>query len=124
MKQTVTAKNGAPPGGPYSQGIRAGDFLFVSGQGPRNPQTNEMPENFKEQVRQCLNNVRVIVEAGGGTMDQVVKVNAYLADMTYFSEWNEVYKEFFKEPYPTRTTVGVHMPKILVEVDVIVYLGQ
>ncbi|NLN18864.1 MAG: deaminase [Firmicutes bacterium] len=121
MKEQIIAQ-GAPRGaGPYSQGLKAGNLIFVSGQGPVDPSTGKVIEgSIKDQVRRTLNNVRAILEAAGSDLTMVVKVNAYLSDMNDFPAFNEVYKEFFHEPYPCRTTVGANLPAgFSVEIDCI-----
>jgi len=119
MRQTVMAENGPPPAGPYSHAVVAGGFAFISGQGPVNPETGTMPDAFPDQVRQTFENVRTILEAAGSSLDDVVKVNAYVTDLTRFSEFNEVYKEFFDHDPPARTTVAAALLGMLVEVDCI-----
>jgi reactive intermediate/imine deaminase len=95
----------------------------VAGQGPADPKTGAIAESFREQVQQCLANVRAIVEAAGAKMADVVKVHAYLKDMTDFAVYNEVYQSFFPEPYPARTTVQSNLQGFLVEIDAIVALS-
>ena len=122
MREQITAAKGAKPAGPYSHAITcSGTLVFVSGQGPSNPATGEMPDTFKEAARQTLENVKVIVEAAGATMADVVKVHAYLRDMDDFATFNEVYRTFFSDPYPARTTVQSDL-KIPIEIDVIAVL--
>jgi len=122
MKKHEIAIDGAPgPAGPYSQGIRFGDLLFVAGQRPADPKTGAIPDGIAAQTRQALDNVRAILDAGGSSTDGVLKVNVYLTDLGDFAAMNEVYKEYFREPYPVRTTVGVALRGILVEIDAIAY---
>jgi 2-iminobutanoate/2-iminopropanoate deaminase len=83
-----------------------------------------MPDSFEEQVRQTLNNVKSILEAAGSDLDHVVKVNAYITDLTRFSEFNAVYKEFFGQDPPARTTVATALLGILVEVDCVAIVKQ
>ena len=126
-KQRITTKSGAAPVGPYSQGLRAGDFIFVSGQGPLDPETGQIVgDNIEEQTARVLENIRAILEAGGATMADVVKANAYLNDMTLFDRYNKVYVTYFPDPKPARTTVGTKLPLkgILVEIEVIAYVGK
>jgi 2-iminobutanoate/2-iminopropanoate deaminase len=100
-------------------------LVFISGQGPVNPEAGTMPDAFAEQVRQTFENVRTILDASGASLDDVVKVNAYLTDLTRFAEFNEVYGEFFRHDPPARTTVATALLGILVEVDCIAVLtGQ
>ena len=124
MRQTVTAEKGPAPAGPYSHAVVANGFVFVSGQGPVNPETGTMPDAFKDQVRQTLRNVQTILEAAGSNLDDVVKVNAYVTDLTRFAEFNEVYKEFFQNDPPARTTVASGLLGFLVEIDCIAALSE
>lgn len=110
------------PAGPYSQGIQIGDFLFLSGQRPVHPETNQIPESITDQTRQCMNNLKSVVEAAGATMADIIRTNVYLADIKYFYDMNEIYKEMIPQPYPARTTVGCQLRDILVEIDAIVKL--
>jgi len=120
MKSKVVTEKAPRSSGPISQAIVSGNFIFVAGQGPTDPATGKKGETVAEQTRQVLTNVKNILEAAGASMDDVVKVSAYLADMKDFAEYNEVYKEFFNDPYPARTTVGAQLVNnILVEIDVI-----
>jgi 2-iminobutanoate/2-iminopropanoate deaminase len=124
MRRTVTAEKAPKPAGPYSHAVVADGFVFISGQGPVDPETGTMPDAFAEQVRQTLRNVRTILEASGSGLDDVVKVNAYVTDLTRFQEFNEVYEEFFRHDPPARTTVGASLLGILVEVDCIARLKE
>ena len=126
-KQPITTTSGASPVGPYSQGLRVGDFVFVSGQGPLDPETGQMVgKTIEEQTARVLENIKAILEAGGATMADVVKANAYLSDMTLFKRYNEVYMMYFPDPKPARTTVGAQLPieGFLVEIDVVAYVGE
>ena len=120
MKAIVT--NNAPAAiGPYSQAIEANGFVYVSGQLPINPATGEFPEGIKEQTRQSLMNAKAILEAAGLSMKNVVKTTVLLADIADFAAMNEVYAEFFEEPYPARSAFAVKsVPKgALVEIECI-----
>jgi 2-iminobutanoate/2-iminopropanoate deaminase len=119
MRKTVTAEKGPKPAGPYSHAVVSGGFVFISGQGPVDPETGTMPDAFADQVRQTLKNVRTILEAAGSSLDNVVKVNAYVTDLTRFQEFNEVYKDFFTYDPPARTTVGTSLLGFLVEINCI-----
>jgi 2-iminobutanoate/2-iminopropanoate deaminase len=123
-RETITASKAPEPAGPYSHAVVAGGFVYISGQGPVFPETGEMPDSFEEQVRQTLNNVKSILEAAGSDLDHVVKVNAYITDLTGFSEFNAVYKEFFEQDPPARTTVATALLGILVEVDCVAIVKQ
>ncbi len=124
MKKTVMADKGPKPAGPYSHAVVANGFVFISGQGPVDPETGTMPDAFADQVRQTLRNVQTILEAAGTSLDNVVKVNAYVTDLTRFQEFNEVYSEFFQQDPPARTTVGASLLGFLVEVDCVASLEE
>jgi 2-iminobutanoate/2-iminopropanoate deaminase len=123
-RETITANNAPEPAGPYSHAVVAGGFVYVSGQGPVQPETGEMPDSFEEQVRQTLGNLKTILEAAGSGLEHVVKVNAYITDLTRFSAFNEVYKEFFQDAPPARTTVATALLGMLVEVDCVAIVAQ
>jgi 2-iminobutanoate/2-iminopropanoate deaminase len=123
-KQQISTSNAAGPAGAYSQGLRVGDFVFVAGQGPRNPVTGEMGETIEEQTAQVLENIKAILEAGGATMADVVKSTVHLSDLSLFERYNKVYATYFPDPKPVRTTVGSQLLGILVEIDVIAYVGD
>jgi 2-iminobutanoate/2-iminopropanoate deaminase len=116
-RETITADNAPEPAGPYSHAVVAGGFVYVSGQGPVQPETGERPDAFEEQVRQTLSNLKTILESAGSGLEHVVKVNAYITDLTRFPAFNEVYKEFFQDAPPARTTVATGLLGMLVEVD-------
>ena len=124
-KQRISTVTGAQPVGAYSQGLRAGDFVFVSGQGPLDPETGKVVgATIEEQTARVLENIKAILEAGDATMADVVKVSAHLSDMSLFERYNRVYASYFPDPKPTRTTVGSQLPGILVEIDAIAYLSR
>ncbi|RDW20457.1 RidA family protein [Oceanobacillus chungangensis] len=109
--------------GPYSQAIVAGDFVYVSGQIPINPDTSEVVEGIEKQTEQVLKNLQAILAEAGTDFSSVVKFTIYLASMEHFTTVNEIYGEFLAEPYPARATVEVsRLPKdVLVEMDVVAY---
>lgn len=124
MKTELKSKNAPGAIGPYSQAVKAGNFIFVSGQLPINPSTGEMPEDIKEQARQSLENIKAILAEAGATMDHVVKSTVYLADMSYFGPMNEVYGEFFQGGvFPARAAFAVkELPKqAKLEIEVIAF---
>lgn len=124
-KQEIKTSKAAAPGGAYSQGLRVGDFVFVSGQGPIDPETGRIVGmTIEEQVRRTLENVKAILEAAGATMADVVKATVHLADIGDFPRFNAVYGEYFPDPKPTRTTVQSVLHDIKVEIDVIAYVGE
>ena len=121
-KQTI-ASSGAPKAiGPYSPAVRAGQLLFVSGQVPLDPATGQMVDGgIAEQTRRVLDNVGALLTAGGRSFADVVRTTIFLADMNDFAAVNEIYGQYFSEPYPARATVQVaRLPKdARVEIDVI-----
>ncbi|MDR1731772.1 MAG: Rid family detoxifying hydrolase [Synergistaceae bacterium] len=122
-KKEIKTNKSPDPLGPYSQGLTVGNRIYVSGQGPRNPQTGTTPSGIEEQTRQVMTNLKNIIEAGGGSMDDVVKSTVHLANLADFEAFNKVYSSFFNPPYPVRTTVGsALLGGILVEIDVIAEL--
>ena len=124
-KQQITTRSGASPIGAYSQGLRAGDFIYVSGQGPLDPDTGQIVgTTVEEQTARVLENIKAILAAGGATMADVVKVSAHLSDLSLFERYNKVYATYFPDPKPTRTTVGSQLLGILVEIDAIAYVGE
>jgi len=117
----------APRGtGAYSQAIRAGDFLFISGQGPLDPETLEVRGNtIEEQTELTLRNLEAIAAVAGGTLADVVKVSAFLSSIDLFPAFNATYERVFaSEPRPARTTTGAELRDILVEIDAVLYLPQ
>lgn len=124
-KYMIQTKRGAPPQGAYSQGWRAGDFVFVTGTGPIDPASGALVgDTIEQQTEQTIDNVAAILEADGVTLDDVIKVNVHLSDTSLFSRYNEVYAKRFSRPYPVRTTVGSnlgHAPGMLIEIDCIAY---
>ena len=125
MRKVIRTLAGPRPLGPYSQAIVAGDFVFVAGQGPINPATNEMElGDIRSETRRTLENIRAILEASGSSLRNVVRVGVFLADLNDFAAMNEVYKKFFTVDPPARTTVGVQLPKIKIEIDCIAQVSK
>ena len=125
-KHVIHSKRGAPPQGAYSQGWRAGDFIFVTGTGPIDPVTGKLVgEDIERQTEQTIDNIEAILAAEGATLADVVKSTVHLSDTSLFARYNAVYAKRFVKPYPVRTTVGSdlgHTPGMLVEIDCIAYL--
>ena len=112
------------PIGPYSQAVKVGPWLFLSGQIPIDPRSGEVVDgDIEVQTRRVLENVKAILESVGYTLDDVVKVTVYLADLKDFPRFNNVYSEYFKDKPPARTTVQVAgLPRnAKIEIDVIAY---
>ena len=124
-KQVFASPAGAPAVGPYSPAVGAGDFVFISGQIALDTDGRIVGYTPKDQTRKAMENLRATLEAAGLTLDQVVKTTIFLKDMDEFGAVNDVYGEFFAEPYPARSTVEVaRLPKDLhVEVEAVAYRG-
>ena len=123
-EKTVISTPNAPSAiGPYSQGIRAGNLLFVSGQVAIDPATNNVidDKSIQAQTRRVLRNIAAIISAAGGSMENIVKTTVFLKNMGDFAAMNEVYARYFQTAPPARSTVEVaRLPKdVLVEIDVI-----
>jgi len=109
MSREIIQSGTAPRAiGPYSQAVRAGDLVYLSGQTPIDPATGKLVAGgIGDQTRRAFQNLRAVLEAGGCSMQDVVKVNVYLTDMADFTEMNAAYEAQFSAPYPARTTVAV-----------------
>ncbi len=122
MKTVIKTKKAPGAIGPYSQGMVVnGNLVFTSGQLPINAETGEVPEGIVNQTKQCLENVKAILEEAGSSLDNVVKATVYLSDLENFKAMNEVYVTFFKGDYPARSAVGntTLAKNALVEIEVI-----
>jgi reactive intermediate/imine deaminase len=112
---------GAPPvGGPYSQAIRSGGFLFLAGQGPFKPDGSKVDSSFEEQARQVFRNLEAVAAAAGARLADAVRVGVYLRDMSNFAAMNKVYAEFVQDPMPARTTIQSDLPGFEIEVDAVI----
>lgn len=108
--------------GPYSQAIDTGTFIYTSGQIPVNPSTGEVVDGgIEQQTAQVLENLKNVLEAAGSSLSKVIKTTVFIKDMNSFSVVNEVYKEYFTEPYPARSCVEVaRLPKdVLIEIEAV-----
>jgi 2-iminobutanoate/2-iminopropanoate deaminase len=122
----VATPNAPAAIGPYSQAVRAGDFLYASGQIPLDPTTGTITEGgITAQTHQVFQNLAAVLTAAGASFDRVVKTNVYLADMADFGAMNEVYAGYFAQPFPARATIqAAGLPRnVRVEIDVVAYLG-
>jgi len=125
VKEVVFTERAPKPIGPYSQAIKLGNLLFVSGQIPIDPATNEVAKGgIKEQTERVLENVKAILEAANMTLDDVVMAFVYLSDMADFPQFNEVYSRYFKERPPARVTVAVKSLPRDVKVEIAVIAGK
>ena len=118
MSQRIATEKAPAAIGPYSQGMVCGTLLFTSGQIPVEPSTKAVPDDVAAQARQSLENVKAGVEAGGSSMDRVVKTTVFLADMGDFAAVNQVYSTYFAEPFPARSCVQVAALPLGVKVEI------
>jgi 2-iminobutanoate/2-iminopropanoate deaminase len=127
-KYVIQSKRGAPPQGAYSQGWRAGDFVFVTGTGPVDPVTGKLVgDTIEQQTEQTIDNLAAILGADGTTLSDIVKMTVHLSDTSLFARYNQVYARRLSRPYPVRTTVGSdlgHSPGMLIEMDCVAYSVQ
>ena len=127
MKTEVICTDEAPKAiGTYSQAIRAGDTVYMSGQIPLDPTTMELAgEDIETQIRQVFDNLSAVARAAGGRLSHVVKLNIFLTDLAHFPMVNQVMAEYFSEPYPARAAVGVAaLPRgVGVEMEAVMVLG-
>ena len=127
MRQAVASDDAPKAIGPYSQAIRAGSLLFVSGQIPLDPRTGRLVDgDIAAQTHRVFANLRAILEAAGASLDDVVRATVYLADMEDFAVVNEIYGGYFTNPAPARATIqAARLPKdARVEIDVIASLER
>ncbi len=123
-KYTVSTDKAPAAIGPYSQAVKAGNMLFVSGQLPINPSTGAIPEGIEAQTKQSLENLKAIIESENAALKDVVKCTVFLKDMNTFADMNQVYAAYFTEDFPARAAVEVaRLPKdVAVEIEAIVYI--
>lgn len=127
MKPRPIATEKAPGAvGPYVQGMNAGPFIYVSGQLPINPATGEHYKEIEVAAKQALENCKAIVEAGGGTLETIVKVEIFIRDMSLFARMNAVYAEFFGDHKPARAAVEVSKLPLdaIIEIQMIAFTGK
>jgi 2-iminobutanoate/2-iminopropanoate deaminase len=113
---------GAPlPGGAYSQGVVAGPFIFLAGQGPVRRDGSKVEGPFEDQARQAFGNLAAVAEAAGASLADAVRVGVFLREMRNFPAVDEIYREFVPEPFPARTTAQSDLPGFEIEVDAVLY---
>lgn len=126
-KQVISTGEAPDAIGPYSQAVRAGDFVYLSGQIPLDPATMEVVAGgFRDRAKRVFTSLDAVARAAGGSLKDVVKLNVYLTDLGQFATVNEVMSEFLDEPYPARAAVGVaSLPKgVDIEIEGVLYLGR
>jgi len=118
-KIAINSKNAPEAIGPYSQAIRTGNIVFLSGQIPLDPNTMRLVEGIEAQIKQVFENLSQVIKAADASFDDVAKLNIYLTDLSHFALVNEIMKTYFTEPFPARAAIGVaSLPKgSLVEAD-------
>jgi 2-iminobutanoate/2-iminopropanoate deaminase len=123
-KRKVLTDRAPRPVGPYSQAVISGNTVYVAGQGPMDPKTGKIEvETFEEQAKQTFESIKAIVEAAGSSLAKVVSVRIYLADLNDFAKLNAIYRQYFTEDYPARTTIGAQLLLgMLIEVDCVAVL--
>ena len=107
MKQIISTSLAPVAIGTYSQAVKVGDTVYLSGQIPLDPGTMQLVEGFDNQVRRVFDNLKAVCEAAGGSLNELVKINVYLIDLGNFAKVNEIMAIFFDQPYPARAAVGV-----------------
>jgi reactive intermediate/imine deaminase len=120
----VLAPEAPQPSGGYSQGIVAGGFLFLAGQGPFDASGNVVGTSIADQVRQVLENLDAVARAAGGSLQNAVRCGMYISDMAHFDEMDAEYRRFFSDPMPARTTIQSDLVGFDVEGDAVVWLGD
>ena len=106
-KSVITSPRAPAAIGTYSQAIRAGDTVYMSGQIPLNPETMKLVEGFEAQTIQVFENLQAVAEAAGGSLQDIVKLNIFLTDLSHFAKVNEIMGRYFQQPYPARAAIGV-----------------
>ena len=118
-KEIISTKNAPQAIGPYSQAVKTGNLMFISGQIPLNPETGDLVSgSIEDEAHQVLNNLKSICEAAGNSFEDIVKITIFLTDLENFATVNEVMKEHFSEPYPARATVEVSGLPLGVNVEI------
>jgi reactive intermediate/imine deaminase len=126
MVRTIISTAGAPAAiGTYSQAVRVGDTVYLSGQIGLDPATMQMVDGIDAQIVRVFDNLKAVAEASGGSLGDVVKLNVFLTDLAHFARVNETMAGYFSEPFPARAAVGVkELPRgALVEADAVMFLG-
>jgi reactive intermediate/imine deaminase len=123
-RKPVLSEEAPAPSGGYSQGIVAGGFLYLAGQGPFDASGERVGSTVAEQVRQVLENLDAVARAAGGSLQNAVRCGMYLSDLAHFDEMDAEYRRFFSEPMPARTTIQSDLVGFDVEGDAVVWLGD
>ena len=126
MKQIISTPYAPAAIGTYSQAVKVGETVYLSGQIPLDPSSMQLIEGFDNQVRRVFDNLKAVCEAAGGSLNDLVKVNVYLIDLANFAKVNEIMATYFQQPYPARAAVGVSaLPRgSLVEIEGVMVLAS
>ncbi|MEV6301708.1 RidA family protein [Actinoplanes sp. NPDC051861] len=123
-KRAVMTDKAAPPGGPYSHAVVAGDTIYLAGAVPARPDGTWVTGTFAEQAHAAFQNLAAVAEAAGSSLDQAVRIGVYLRDFDDFAEMNTIYREYIKgEHLPVRTTLPVALVGFDIEIDAVLYTG-
>ena len=125
-RQTIHTSHAPQAIGPYSQAVRAGDTVYLSGQIPLDPATMQLVSgDIEAEIRQVFENLKAVAEASGGSLANAVKVNVFLTDLAHFAKVNEIMAPYCTQPFPARAAVGVaQLPRgARVEIECVLYLG-
>jgi len=122
MREAIQSPDASLPAGPYSQGIRVGDLLFISGQGPFDPNGAKLGETFAEQCEATFDNLGILARAGGSDLEHMVRLGAFLRTLDDFPEFNRIMEARLTPPFPARTTVPVELPGFDIELDAVFYV--
>jgi len=125
-RQTISTPDVPAAIGPYSQAVRAGDTIYLSGQIGLDPKTMQLTDGIDAQIRQVFDNLKAVAAAAGASLDDAVRVTVYLTDLANFAKVNEAMTKAFREPYPARAAIGVvALPRgALIEVDAVLVAGS
>src|SRR6516164_3124145 len=125
-RQIIHTENAPQAIGPYSQAVRAGDTVYLSGQIPLDPKSMQLVTgDIEAEIRQVFENLKAVAEASGGSLANAVKVNVFLTDLAHFAKVNEIMASYCSQPYPARAAIGVaQLPRgARVEIECVLYLG-
>ena len=121
-RKMIYTDSAPPPAGTYSQGIVAGGFLFIAGQGPFDLEGKKCPDTFRNEVLHTFRNLEQIANSAGTSIQNAVRLGVYLLTMDNFKEVNQIFTEYFQKPYPARTTIQADLRGFQIEIDAIVKL--
>ena len=118
----IHADDAPPAAGPYSHAVKSGGLLFLAGQASLRKDGSRVEGSFEDQARQTFQNLAAVAAAAGSSLADAVRVGVYLRDMSNFAAMNAIYKEYFRDPFPARTTIQSDLPGFEIEVDAVIAL--